>query len=89
MTLTQNFYFPPLHQLPITLPVDGAISMSMEAGVPVFRASKAVQTHIQNLLHKQQTAQLSSEEAEEMDRYEEIDDYLSHLNRLVRNLVQA
>jgi hypothetical protein len=31
---------------------------------------------------------LSPEETDELNRYEEIDDYLSFLNRIVRNLSQ-
>jgi hypothetical protein len=38
-------------------------------------------------LRKQQSSQLSREEEQELDRYEEIDDYLSFLNRTVRNLL--
>jgi hypothetical protein len=68
------------------MPRDGAISMNLEEGTPVFRASIVVQERIQTLLLKQQTDSLSPTEIEELDRYEEIDDYLSHLNRIVRNL---
>ncbi len=89
MITTQHYAFPQLHELPATLPKEGAISMTLDAGVPVFRASRTVQTHIDDLLYKQQTAQLTPEEVEELDRYEEIDDYLSHLNRVVRNLLQV
>jgi uncharacterized protein YnzC (UPF0291/DUF896 family) len=39
--------------------------------------------------NKQQAGTLTEEEAEEVDRYEEIDDYLSFLNRLVRNQLQS
>jgi hypothetical protein len=77
---------PKLNQLPTSLPRDGAISMTLEQGVPIFRASTAVQYRIQKLLEKQQAKGLSAVEEEELDRYEEIDDYLSHLNRVVRNL---
>lgn len=78
--------FQKLKQLPITLPDDGAINISLEDGVPVFRASAAVRARIQLLLDKQKVGELSAQETEELDRYEEIDDYLSHLNRVVRNL---
>jgi len=39
-------------------------------------------------LSKQKTSQLNTEEDKELDCYEEIDDYLSFLNRVVRNLFQ-
>ncbi len=80
--------FPKLEQLPISLPHDGAISMSLEQGVPVFRASSLVQERIQQLLIQQNDQQLTAVEEEELDRYEEIDDYLSHFNRVVRNLAE-
>ncbi len=80
---------PSLKKLPKSIPNDGAISMVLEEGVPVFRASTQVQERIQTLLAYQQDERLTSEEMEELDRYEEIDDYLSHLNRVVRNLLQS
>ena len=71
------------------MPNDGSISMILEEGVPVFRASSQVQERIQKLLTHQLENELTSEEVEELDRYEEIDDYLSHLNRVVRNLLKS
>ncbi|MCG2769462.1 MAG: hypothetical protein L6435_13940, partial [Anaerolineae bacterium] len=38
---------------------------------------------------KQKASRLSAEEEQELDRYEEVDDYLSFLNRIVRNLLYA
>jgi hypothetical protein len=38
------------------------------------------------LLHQQQEGSLSEQEQEELESYEEIDDYLSFLNRITRNL---
>lgn len=77
---------PKLHYLPATLPMEGAVRIEIEEGVPIFRASDAVQARIERLLLKQRGARLSAEEARELDAYEEIDDYLSFLNRVVRNL---
>jgi uncharacterized protein YnzC (UPF0291/DUF896 family) len=48
-----------------------------------------VQKRIATLLRKQQESKLSAEETEELKGYEEIDDYLSFLNRVVRNLLQG
>ena len=79
---------PKLHSLPTTLPLEGAVRIELEEGVPIFRASETVQARIETLLEKQQTQQLSQQEEQELDAYEEIDDYLSLLNRLVRNLPQ-
>jgi hypothetical protein len=53
----------------------------------VFHASTAVQEPVEDLLHNQQMGILTQAE-EELDQYEEIDDYLSHLNRVMRNLQQ-
>jgi hypothetical protein len=79
--------FPKLQSLPASFPLEGAIRIELEEGAPVFRASQAVQRRIETLLQKQQSSKLNREEAQELDRYEEIDDYLSFLNRTVRNLV--
>ena len=87
MSTAQSHAFPRLHQLPTTLPVEGAVRIEIEEGVPIFRASSIVQSRIEALLSKQGTAKLTAEEEKELDSYEEIDDYLSFLNRVVRNLV--
>ena len=78
--------FPKLHSLPLTLPLEGAVRLELEEGVPVFRASDRVQTRLEALLEYQRARPLSPEEEQELDAYEEIDDYLSLLNRVVRDL---
>lgn len=80
---------PRLRSLPASLPVEGAIRIELQEGIPVLRASSSVQARVTTLLRKQRESALSVQEAEEFDRYEEIDDYLSLLNRLVRNLFQT
>jgi uncharacterized protein YnzC (UPF0291/DUF896 family) len=60
----------------------------LEEGVPIFRASEAVQARIETLLAKQKDSPLSIEEEQELDSYEEIDDYLSFVNRTIRNVYQ-
>jgi hypothetical protein len=82
--LTQTM--PVLHGLPLTLPRDGAVQLEFEQGVLIFRVSQVVQDRIEALLSKQRTEDLSQAEAEELEQYEDIDDYLSFTNRLVRNL---
>ena len=77
---------PILHGLPLTLPRDGAVQVEFEQGVLIFRVSQAVQDRIEALLSKQNNGGLSQPEAEELEQYEEIDDYLSFINRLLRNL---
>ena len=71
------------------MPLEGAIRIELQEGVPVLRASRTVQDRVETLLRKQQEGELTEEEAEELDRYEEIDDYLSFLNRVIRNLLQS
>jgi hypothetical protein len=80
---------PLLRSLPVTLPRQGAIDIELEQGMLIFRVSQLSQNRIEELLDKQRTAQLSEAESQELDQYEEIDDYLSYLNRLIRNLAQA
>jgi hypothetical protein len=77
---------PKLRTFPDSLPLDGAIAIEFVEGVPIFRASSIVQTRIEALLAKQQDRNLTPEEETELDCYEEIDDYLSFVNRTVRNM---
>jgi hypothetical protein len=77
---------PTLEKLPATMPREGAIDLELEQGVLIFRVSQAVQARIEMLLDKQRAAALLPGEAEELQQYEEVDDYLSYLNRVMRNL---
>jgi hypothetical protein len=76
---------PKLRSFPQNLPLEGAVRIELVEGVPIFRAASIVQNRIETLLDKQQDDTLSSEEEEELDCYEDIDDYLSFVNRMVRN----
>jgi hypothetical protein len=78
-------FLPKLNRLPIDLPEE-AVRIDLVEGVPIFRASSAVQARIETLLDKQADGALAVDEAQELDRYAEIDDYLSFVNRTVRNL---
>ena len=80
---------PALRHLPASLPLDGAVRLELQDGVPVLRASTAVQRRITTLLRKHQQGLLSPAETTELDQYEDLDDYLSLLNRLVRNSLQV
>lgn len=77
---------PKLKYLPTTLPIEGAVRLELEEGVPVFRVSNSVQSRIEELLFKQKERPLNLEEEQELDGYEEIDDYLSFVNRAMRNI---
>ena len=85
MTIIGINAFPKLDQLPTSFPIEGAVRIEVEGGVPIFRASTLVLTRIEALLEKERVDTLTEEEAGELDRYEAVDDYLSFLNRLVRN----
>lgn len=87
MTLAAIQSIPQLHYLPTTLPLDNAVRLELEDGVPVFRATTSVQERIEFLLEKQSTTKLTKREQHELDLYAEIDDYLSFVNRAVRNLL--
>jgi len=80
---------PKLRALPATLPPDGSVRIELEEGIPVFRASSFIRARIQDLISRAQEVGLTAQEEEELDRYEEIDDFLSFTNRLIRNLLQS
>lgn len=80
---------PRLHGLPVSLLRPGAIEIELEKGVLIFRVSPTVQERIDDLVDRQKEASLSDSEETELDQYEEIDDYLSFLNRLTRNLAES
>lgn len=79
---------PKLNGLPSGLSPDNAVEIEIEEGTLIFRISKSAQKKIENLLDKNKENSLSDFEKSELDRYEEIDDYLSFLNRLTRNLAE-
>lgn len=80
---------PRLHSLPMALPLEGAVGIDLEEGVPVFRASGLIQARIEELLLREREGPLSVQEKKELDQWEEVDGYLSLINCVVRNLMQA
>lgn len=74
-----------LHYLPENLPLDNAVRIELVEGIPIFRASTEVQQRIETLIYKLQDFNLTAEEEKELDKYEELDDYLSFVNRIIRN----
>ncbi len=76
-----------LHSLPNSLPIEGAVRIELVEGVPILRASSTVQNRIETLLAKQKDSALTTEEEQELDNYEELDDYFSLVNRTVRNIL--
>lgn len=89
MTVLEPFQLKKIKKLPHSLSSEGAISLTVQDGVPILRASRSVQDRVHLLLDKATTGSLTQFEREELDRFEEIDDYLSYLNRLTRNAIQV
>ncbi len=87
--MNNQLTIPKLNHLPDTLLRDGAVHLELEQGIVIFRASVAVRERINELLDKQKAKTLTAEEERELLAYEEVDDYLSHVNRLIRNLSQS
>ncbi|MBW4439972.1 MAG: hypothetical protein KME10_01795 [Plectolyngbya sp. WJT66-NPBG17] len=83
--MTSNL-LPTLQNLPATFPLEGAVRIELAEGIPIFKASNSVQDRIETLIDKQQIESLTLEENQELDHYEAIDDYLSFVNRTIRNL---
>ncbi|MBW4666482.1 MAG: hypothetical protein KME60_03300 [Cyanomargarita calcarea GSE-NOS-MK-12-04C] len=70
------------------LQLDGAIRIELVENVPIFRASSTTIEKIEALLAKQKELSLTLNETNELDEFEELDDYLSLVNRIVRNALQ-
>ena len=89
MNLTASLPAPTLDALPKNLPMDGSIGIDFADGFPVLCASVSVQRRIEELLDIQRQAELSASQNAELNAYAEMDDYLSFLNRVIRNLQEA
>lgn len=77
---------PQMQNISKSLPLEGVISIEITEGLPIFKASNLVKNRIDELLNKQKDSSLNLQEEQELDCYEEIDDYLSFVNRTIRNL---
>ena len=66
---------------------ESAIRVELDEGSLIFKASERMNERIGVLLSKEKKGSIDPEEKLELDQFEEIDDYLSFLNRLTRNLV--
>ncbi len=69
--------------------MDDAVRIEPCEGVPVFRATPRVQERIEDLLEKQAGGALDAEEERELSAYEELDELLSLVNRVVRNAMAS
>lgn len=84
-----HIMIPKLERMPKRTSAEGSVTIEFVEGIPMLRASKGVQEHIEALLGKRTEDRLSKAEEEELNYYAEIDDYLSYLNRVVRNMFQS
>lgn len=84
-TLGAPMHLPHLPTLVKALPMDDAVRIEPCEGVPIFRATPRVQERIEDLLEKQTGGPLDEGEARELEAFEELDELLSLVNRLVRN----
>lgn len=78
--------FPNIQRFSQALPLDNIVRVDLQEGIPVLRASARMQKRIQHLLDRAQDGLITPDENNELDRYQEMDDYLSLVNRLVRNM---
>jgi len=76
---------PRLKALPQSLPLEKAVRIELQEGLPIFRASSLVQNRVEELLYKQRESKITAKEDQELSLYEELDDYLSYANRIMRN----
>jgi uncharacterized protein YnzC (UPF0291/DUF896 family) len=87
--MNQPQTIPKLQSLPNSLRLDGAIKLELEQGIVIFRASGKIQKRIAELIEKEREQALTADEQKELREYEEIDDYLSLINRLIRNSAET
>lgn len=80
---------PKIYHLPNSLARESAVEIELEQNILIFRASRSTQNKIEDLLERRKKSGLSEGEEDELRQYEEIDDYLSFLNRLTRNLAES
>ena len=80
---------PKLKRFPVLLPSENLVRIEWQEGIPMLKATRAVQKRIELLLAQQRQEGLTTAEREELEGYEELDDYLSFANRVTRNLILA
>jgi hypothetical protein len=78
-----------LKMLTKALPLEDAVRIELCEGVPVFRAQMEIQERMEELLERQPMSPLTEGEKHELLQYEELDEFLSLVNRLVRNSIRT
>lgn len=78
---------PKIRNLPKSLPMESAVRIELSEGIPVFKASSAIQNRIADLLFKQRENGVTEDEEKELLLYEELNDYLTFANLLMQNMI--
>jgi len=73
-----------LHRLPNSLSLEGSIGIELAKGLLVFRISTKIQERIETLIAQKTESDLTSEEATELEQYQELVDYLNLVNETMR-----
>ena len=73
-----------LHPLPNSLPLKGSIGIELVKGLLVFRISTKIQEQIETLIVQKTESALTSEEATELEQYQELVDYLNLVNETMK-----
>lgn len=84
---TIDLHVPRINFLPATMLPESAIRVELDEGSLIFKASDRMNERIVDLLSKEKKGLIAPDEKLELDQFEEIDDYLSFVNRLTRNLI--
>lgn len=74
-----------LERLPKTLPREGAVRIELAQGVVIFRTSRLFQEQIEILKAQQKEDELTAEELQELQDYEELNNYLTWVNQMLGN----
>ena len=69
-----------LHPLPNSLPLKGSIGIELVKELLVFRISTKIQKRIETLFAQKTESALTSEEATQLEQYQELVDYLNLVN---------
>jgi hypothetical protein len=78
---------PKIRNLPKSLPIESAVRIELNEGLPVFKASLTIQNRIEDLLFKQREHGVTAGEEQELLLYEELNDYLTFANLLMQNMI--
>lgn len=86
MAIKMKYPIPKLEALPPSFPAEGALNIKIKEGIPVIKSSSKIQNRIERLINRQKRGELSQDEIDQFDYFEQIDDYISLLNRITRNI---